>query len=373
MSITRRTALTLAGGSAIAAAAWQPGIARPEADMLIINTLGFPDDSYAPKAGATAGSDPFISDAGLAAALQSGVTGFNYTISGGTSFAETIAALDAADAYIAAHGDKVVKALSAADILKAKRQGKIAILYGFQNAAMVEKDARNVDVFADRGVRIIQLTYNALNQLGGGSLVPGEVGLTPFGRTVIDRLNARRVIVDLSHSGRAICLDATRTSKQPVCITHTACRAIAETPRNKTDEELRLVADRGGYVGIYFMPFVAPGRAFSSEDVANHIDHAIQVCGEDHVGIGTDHGVTPLGYMAAVRRHYADMVNARRRQGISAPGEDPDLLPFGTDLIGPDQFRTMAATLRKRGYSQTRIEKIMGGNFLRYAGAIWGA
>lgn len=374
MQATRRSALISLSGAAIGIAVAGPARALSASGghaPLMINSLGEPDDGYAPKAGGA--SEPFITDAGLAAALESGVSAFNYTVSASTSFADTIAAIDKGDAYIAAHGDRVIKVLSAADILTARDTGKIGIIYGFQNAAMVEDKPANVDIFADRGVRIIQLTYNALNQLGGGSLVPDDVGLTPFGREVVDRLNARRVIVDLSHSGRAICLDAAAYSKQPICITHTACRAVAETPRNKTDEELRLVADKGGYVGIYFMPFVAPGRAFSSEDVADHIDHAIRVCGEDHVGIGSDHGVNPLGDMAAVRKHYAEMVIARRKQGISAPGEDPDLLPYGTDLIGPDQFRTMAETLRKRGYAAARVDKIMGGNFLRYARGIWGA
>lgn len=372
MIITRRGALALACGSTTAAILPRPAPARPYDAMLIVNSLGYADDPYAPRSDVTTDHSPFISDAGLAAALRSGVTGFNYSITGSTSFAPMIFALDRADAYLASHGDKVIKALSAADIVRAKREGKIAIVYGFQNAAMVEKDARNVDVFADRGVRIIQLTYNSLNQLGGGSLVPGEVGLTPFGREVVDRLNARRVMVDLAHSGRAICLDAARTSKQPICISHTGCRALAETPRNKTDEELRLIAERGGYVGIYFMPFVAPGRAFSSEDVANHIDHAIQVCGEDHVGIGSDTGMSPPGDLASARRYFTTFIEMRRRLGISAPGEDPDRLPYGTDLIGPDQFRTMAATLARRGYKPARIEKILGGNFLRYARTIWG-
>ena len=381
MSLTRRTVMQIMGGSLVGAAAAgfssrvsaASSSASAGSDMIMINSLGFLDDPYAPQAGAAKGKEVFFTEAGLKAALESGITAFNVTIEPENSFAETMASLDEADRCMAQHGEKVIKVLSAADIKRAKREGKVGIIYGFQNGVMMETDARNVDKFADRGVRIIQLTYNGLNQLGGGSLVPGEVGLTDFGRQVVDRLNARRVIVDLSHSGHAICMDAARYSKQPICITHTACKGVADTPRNKTDEELRLVAERGGYVGIYFMPFLAPGRAFSSEDAANHIDYAVKICGEDHVGIGTDHGVAPLGDMDQVRAHYADMVNARRKQGISAPGEDPNLLPFGTDLVGPDQFRTMEATLRRRGYSTGRLEKIMGGNFLRYAQSIWGA
>jgi membrane dipeptidase len=103
-----------------------------------------------------------------------------------------------------------------------------------------------------------------------------------------------------------------------------------------------------------------------------HIDHAIKICGEDHVGIGTDYGIIRLGDMTALRAHYADMVNQRRAHGISAPGEDPRFLPYADDLTGPDQFRTLAARLAERGYTQTRIEKLMGQNFLRFAQEIWG-
>src|SRR3546814_5816530 len=83
-----------------------------------------------------------------------------------------------------------------------------------------------------------------LNQLGGGSLAPEDTPLTPFGHEVVERLNARRIMVDLSHSGRQTCLDAARAASAPICISHTGCRALVDYPRNKTDEELRRVAER---------------------------------------------------------------------------------------------------------------------------------
>jgi membrane dipeptidase len=128
----------------------------------------------------------------------------------------------------------------------------------FQNAAMMATDFDRVDVFADLGVRVFQLTYNRANHIGGGSMSPEGTGISPFGRQVIERLNARKVMVDLSHSGERTCLEASAISKAPVSINHTGCRALTDLPRNKTDEELRLVAERGGFVGIYFMPFSAP-------------------------------------------------------------------------------------------------------------------
>jgi len=140
--------------------------------------------------------------------------------------------------------------------LRAKNSNKIGVIYGFQNAAMVGTNPVRVDIFANLGVRVIQLTYNPANALGDGSMAPENRGLTPLGHEVVERLNANRVMVDLSHSGQTTCLEAARASKQPISINHTGCRALNDLPRNRTDEELRLVATQGGFVGIYFMPFL---------------------------------------------------------------------------------------------------------------------
>jgi membrane dipeptidase len=133
------------------------------------------------------------------------------------------------------------------------------------------------------------------------------------------------------------------------------------------------VAEKGGYVGIYFMPFLNISGHAHAEDVVAHIDHAVNLCGEDHVGIGTDGSVTQIDdlhkYQSALAKEIAD----RRAAGISAAGERPDTYPFVVDLRGPDQFRKLARLLAAKGYSPRRIDKIMGGNFLRFAEEIWGA
>jgi len=234
------------------------------------------------------------------------------------------------------------------------------------------KKADRVDLFADMGVRVFQLTYNPINSLGGGSSAPEDIPLTAFGREVIDRAGARRVMIDLSHSGRQTCLDAGRHAEQPICISHTGCRALADLPRNKSDEELRLVAERGGYVGIYFMPYLVIDRQITGDDVVRHIEHAIAVCGEDAVGIGTDGTTTNIDDMALWKRAFAKQLEARRTAGIAAAGEHPDFFIFAIDMHGPDQFRILADKLAKRGHPQARIDKILGGNFLRYARRIWG-
>jgi membrane dipeptidase len=371
----------LAGGAAALLAAAAPP--RPRArDMLIVNALGGFDDpnlwqedtSGAGVGGVTRGP---LAPRTLADAHISGMDAVNVTlgyVAGPMEpFVSTVADIAAWNARLRIHARDLLKVLTAADILRAKKEGRIGLIYGFQNAAMMGDNVERVDIFADLGVRVVQLTYNPANRLGDGSTAPENRGLTPFGREVVERLNARRLMVDLSHSGERICLDAVRASKQPISINHTGCRALVDLPRNKSDEELRLVASRGGFVGIYFMPFLNRTSVAHAEDIVAHIDHAVRICGEDHVGIGTDGGTTGVDDMAAYRAHVAKQVADRKKAGIGAAGEDPDTLPFVADLQGPGQFRRLADLLRRGGYSERRIEKIMGLNFLAFAREVWGA
>ncbi len=308
-------------------------------------------------------------------ARASGLSAVNMTIgyvSGNDDpFETSVREIAALDAHVRKHPDDLIKVLGVADIRAAHADNKIGLIYGFQNAAMMGKDASRVGIFASLGMRVIQLTYNGRNQLGDGSMVPDNQGLTPFGHEVVQELNRNKVMVDLSHSGERICLDAAAASKQPIVISHTGCRALTDLPRNKSDKELRLVAERGGFVGIYFMPFLAIGRQPYAADLIAHIEHAIQVCGEDHVGIGTDGEVSAIddmpGYMAALQKE----VDMRKAAGIGATGERGDIVKFLPDLTGPTQFQKLADLLAKRGHSSARIEKVLGANFLRVAGSIW--
>lgn len=275
------------------------------------------------------------------------------------------------NALIHQHPDDLLKVWSADDIVRAKKENKIGIIFGFQNAASVGERAERVKTFANLGVKIIQLTYNDRNQLGDGSGVPENRGLTDLGFEVVAALNENKVLVDLSHSGENTCLDAVKASKVPITISHTGCRALTDLPRNKTDEELRLVAEKGGVVGIYFMPFLKEDGQARAADVVQHIEHAVKVCGEDHVGIGTDGDATAIDDMKMYRSAIAGEIRQRRKAGVSAAGESNQVVPLIPDLMGPTQFQKLANTLHKRGHSQARIEKILGANFLRLMREIW--
>jgi len=374
MTLNRRTALALAAAAAASPAPAAPAAGKPDpiAGWTVINALGGIGDPNHPEEGSATITPRMLADAHASGETAVNVT-LGYVFGPGEPFETTVRDVAHWDGLVRAHPHDLMKVLTAADFARAKAAKKIGLIYGFQNGAMMGQDARRVDIFADMGVRVFQLTYNDANSLGDGSMAPEGRGLTPLGHEVVARINANRCMVDLSHSGRQICLDAARASKQPISINHTGCRAVTDLPRNKTDEELRLVAEKGGFVGIYFMPFLNLSGYATAADVVAHIEHALKVCGEDHVGIGTDGGATPIDDLEAYKAALTKEHEARVKAGISAPGERADTHPFVDDLRGPNQFRKLARLLAARGHRPARIEKILGGNFVRYARDIWDA
>jgi membrane dipeptidase len=345
---------------------------------IVIDTLGgLGDPNVAPVEPPPQPDITGLNQRALRDGHRSGLTAFNQTIgyiSGSQEpFEYTVRDVAGWIALIRERDREFVHVLRAADIRRAHDTKRFGVILGFQNSAMMGTDVRRVRLFAELGVRVIQLTYNVRNQLGDGSMVEANAGLSEFGREVVAELNACRVIVDLSHSGEQTCLDAIHASRRPIAITHTGCRAVADLPRNKTDRELRLVAESGGVVGIYFMPFLAIGRQPTAQDLLAHIEHAINVCGEDHVAIGTDGQVSAVDDLDAYLSTLKAEVDRRRAAGISATGERADIVPFLPDLDGAGKFWRLAELLAGRGHSSSRIDKILGLNFLRYADSIWGA
>lgn len=347
---------------------------------VIVNALGGimnPNIPLGQKATFLPGGEELDIDVrAIADARASGVTAVNCTLGYVAGPQDphqfTLEDLDQWDALLRANPKDLLLVRTAADILKARDEGRIGVIYGFQNALQVGEHLERVDQYAARGVRVIQLTYNPANTLGDGSMAPENRGLTPLGRKVVEKLNQARVMVDLSHSGERTCLDAIAASKAPISINHTGCRALADLPRNKTDAELRGVAEKGGFVGVYFMPFLKIDGHPRAADVVDHIEYALKVCGEDHVGIGTDGSVVGVDDLAVYQGALEKEIAERRAAGISASGERPDTYPFVVDLRDRNQFHKLADLLAGRGVKPRVIDKVLGLNFLAYAQEIWG-
>lgn len=368
----------IAGAASLASIVGTPALAKKKKRRLVINALGGlynPNDNGEHDDADIAAHvlDPRTIADTRAASLAATNATIGHVFGDGDPFANTIDDIAWWQEAIRLRPDALSLIRTAADIRAAHEAGKAGIIFGFQNTEMFSKDASRVRLFSDLGVRIVQLTYNLRTTTGDGALVPENAGLTEFGRELVAALNKQRLLVDLSHGGEKTTTETIAASAAPIAITHTGCAALAPHPRNRGDAELRALADKGGVAGIYFMPFLTPGRQHMAADIVAHIEHAVNAMGEDHVGIGTDGGATAIDDMPAYLEAFRKSNEERRRLGVAAPNEDDNIILTPPDLMGPTQFEKLAGLLSARGHKEARIEKILGGNFLRLFGEVWGS
>lgn len=298
-----------------------------------------------------------------------GLTAMDWTVSG-RDFESTVATIGVAEA-ITERDPRFFIARRHSDLERAKREQRIALLLGFQFPEPIQSDLKRIALFRNYGVRIMQLTYNNRGLFGDGCLEPGNAGLSKLGHAAIEQMNHHGVAVDLSHCGQRTTAEGIAASNPPAIITHTGCAALHPHPRNKADAELRACAQRGGYVGIYLMPYLcASPKDATTADVVAHLEHALQVCGEDYVGIGSDGPAAQFPDTPEVRKAIADDMANRKRLGIAAPEEDRP--PFVPQLNTPRRYEILAEELHKKGHPDAVIEKVLGLNFSRAVREIWG-
>lgn len=262
------------------------------------------------------------------------------------------------DRMIARRSQFFMMATSVRQIDEARRLGKMAVFYMFQNSDQFGADLSRVDVFYRLGVRASQVTYNDLNRAGAGCQADENTGLTAFGRTLVEKMNAVGMLVDLSHANQRTMADTAAASKKPVTISHTACKAVYPHTRNTTDDVLRAVAKTGGVVGICQMrPFLTAKKTENLHAYFDHIDHAVKVAGVEHVGIGSDrdHRTITLSpeYLAELRKEEGAQV------------ADSELPYFIDELNGPRRMEVVRRGLEQRRYRAADIDRIMGENVYR--------
>jgi membrane dipeptidase len=306
----------------------------------------------------------------LAAVRGSGITAINFTISV-RGFEDTIGNLATLQELVDRHPESFMIVRRHSDIVRAKHENKIGIMPGFQDTAFLEENVERIGTFRQLGVRIMQLTCNNRSIFGDGCLEPGNAGLSKAGVAAIKKMNELGVAVDLSHSGYRTTAEGIAQSAKPVLISHSGCAAVYAHPRSKPDEILKALADRGGYFGVYLMPYlVASPTVPTREHVLDHLVHAINICGADHVGIGSDGAIQKTVLTPEQKAEFDKDIARRKQLGIGAPGEDR--YPYVPDLNGPDHMEVIAAELAKRGQPAAVIEKVLGANFVRVIGEIWG-
>jgi len=303
---------------------------------------------------------------GLAAVLFQ-VTGVR------SSFDTAVSDLMHVRARADAHPDVFLVVRTRADLDRAHREKKLGLIFRFQGAEPIGDDLDHVTVFRELGIRVVELTHNRRNLVGDGSTEPGNAGLSQLGRKLVEKLNAEKLVVDVAHGSERTMKEGIAASKAPVLISHSGCRALSDLPRLADDDTLRAMAKTGGVIGITFWPYLTREGQPMAIDVIRHIEHAIDVCGEDHVGIGTDGGIASTERTEAFEKENLASMQQTAAEGIFGPNRKAEgLYYFIPDLNAPNRFDLLAAKLSARGHSDARIEKILGGNFARVFAEVWG-
>ncbi len=309
------------------------------------------------------------------------------TIGGSTGISETVRAAANVLRFIESHSDVAVQVRTSADMRQAKKDGKLGILFATQDAACLDGDYAYLSVMDRLGYRVMGLTYSESNMLGDGC---GERtreirGLSYFGVDVVHEMNRLGILIDLAHCGDATTMDAIRESRLPCVFTHANVRAISDSSRNKTDEQILALAETGGVMGITPLPRMVNDdlRAATIDGVLDHIDYVVNLVGVDHVGFGGDftdsvsrvelgemlpgHGTSNTMSMAKAPPTFgAGWAYWRvKRPDMLGTIEERDSVPYAKGLEDLSKFPNLTRGLIGRGYDDESIAKILGGNWLR--------
>ncbi|MBA4709645.1 dipeptidase [Aquitalea aquatica] len=294
---------------------------------------------------------------------RGGLSAANCTVSVWEGFQDTVGNIAEMKKQIRDYSDILTLVRTTEDVRRAKAEGKTGIILGFQNAHAFEDNLGYIEAFADMGVRVVQLCYNTQNLVGTGCY-ERDGGLSGFGREVIAEMNRVGIMVDLSHVGGNTSREAILESKKPVCYSHCLPSGLKEHPRNKSDEELRFIADHGGFIGVtMFPPFLKRGIEATVDDYVEAMDYIINLVGEDCVGYGTD-------FTQGYDKGFFDWITHDK-------GRHRRLTNFGT-ILNPEGIRTigetpnLTAAMEKAGWSEGKIRKVLGQNWLRVFADVWG-
>ncbi|MBI3978144.1 MAG: membrane dipeptidase [Chloroflexi bacterium] len=316
--------------------------------------------------------------------MRRGGTDVMWVTLGGENLRETIFAAADALRFIDAHRDVAAQVTTAAEMRQARAAGKLGILFNTQNCACLEGDYALLAALHRLGYRSMGITYSEGNILGDGcgELTREVRGLSFFGADVVKEMNRLGIIPDVSHCGDATIRDVLKVSSSAVICTHSNVRAIADTTRNRTDEQIRGIAASGGVIGITPLPRMINNdpRAATLDGMLDHIEHIVHLVGADYVGIGTDFtdavARVKAGEIAprrARRTFYAGgAVWRERRPEMLGTTDDWATVPYARGFESGSQTPNLTRGLVARGYDDESIAKILGGNWLRVLGQVCG-
>lgn len=348
--ITRRQFNQGAAGALTAGATPLSALAAtPTQDALVIDAMGEVREAY--------------TDALCREMIESGINSITVTLCDPKSYEAQAydLAMDGVleyDRLIETESAFWMKATTVADIGKAREAGKIAIFYLFQNSTQFGRNLDTVDIFYGLGVRSSQVTYNFQNWAGAGCNEINDSGLTTFGHELVGKMNERGMLIDLSHAGMKTMADTIEASIAPVIVSHSCCKALFEHNRNTTDENIRAIADNGGLFGVTQMrPFMTHQIDNAVHFYYQHIEHAINVAGIEHVCIGSDRDHRRL---TLTEEYLAEL---KAEEGPNFKREEWPL--YFEELNGPRRMETIWDGLSKRGMNEDQLEKLFGLNIQR--------
>lgn len=242
---------------------------------------------------------------------------------------------------------------SASEIREAAADGVVGVVLGFQNTSPFEQDYSMVEIFHKLGVRIAQLTYNIQNYVGGSCYDPDDSGLTRFGGRIVEEMNRVGMLVDLSHVGNRTSLDAIHHSIKPVSITHANPLWFSDTPRNKPDEVMQAVVDRGGVVGACLYPNVIGGAKTTREAFCDMVIRLVDQLGPDNVAIGSDSA-----------RNWDSSYVTFLRDGRWKPKQNVQWPEWSAWFQSPEDFPALANALSDRGMPDEVLTRVLGENWM---------
>ena len=296
-----------------------------------------------------------------------GLTAANCTCAVWEGFIETMDNIANWKRMIAENDDILLQVYDVDDIRRAKEENRVGIILGWQNTYPIGSNLDRLRLFSDLGVRFMQLTYNTQNLVGAGCWESKDNGLSDYGRDVVDQMNELGIVIDLSHVGEQSCRDAVAYSKVPVAFTHCVPRGLLDMPRNKSDELLQLTADKGGFVGFApYGPFLPSGENSTIDDCIAGLEYTVNLVGEERVGIGTDftqgHDAEFFSWLRSDKG-----IGRKLIENYAGRPKNPE------GLDGMKDYPNLTAGLLQYGWPESRVRKIMGENWLRFLGEVWGS
>jgi membrane dipeptidase len=257
------------------------------------------------------------------------------------------------------------------DIRQAKQEGRLGIIFHFQNTQPFERNPGLVEVYYRLGVRVVQLTYNVKNWIGDGCDELTDAGLSEFGRRIVREMNRVGMVVDLSHTGHRTTMEAMEVSDAPVLFSHSNATVVCDSPRNLKDDQIKALAARGGVIGLNGFPsFVSRRRWPTLDDLLRPADHIAGLVGTDHLSLGLDfyQGQWPFASPAEAMAFYQERLRTGRwRAGTYPP--PPYKYPRGLGVFS--KLPNLTAALLDRGYSERDVRKILGENLIRVFRKVW--